>query len=80
MNNEHINNLYFTYKFLCRVIYTHYIFNKIFILSLSLMMMAAVRMVTRLRVTRVRMPRMSLTSSLVILTSAASGAGQGRSR
>ena len=60
--------------------YTHYIFNKIFILSLSLMMMAAVRMVTRLRVTRVRMPRMSLTSSLVIITSAASGAGQGRSR
>ena len=41
-------------------------------------MMTAVRMVTRLRVIRVRMPRMSRASDLVIMTSSASEAGQGR--
>ena len=43
------------------------------------MMMTAVRMVTRLRVIRVMIPRMSRASDLVIMTSAASGLGQGSS-
>ena len=58
---------------------SQYILNKIFNLSLSLMMMTAVRMVTRLRVIRVMMPRMSRASDLVIMTSAASRLGHGSS-
>ena len=58
---------------------SQYRLNKIFNLSLSLMMMTAVRMVTRLRVIRVMIPRMSRASDLVIMTSAASGLGQGSS-
>ena len=43
-------------------------------------MMTTVRTVTMVSVARVRMPRISRTSDLVIMASAASREGQGRSR
>ena len=54
--------------------------SSIFTLFWSLMMMTAVRTVTMVSVARVRMPRISRTSDLVIMASAASREGQGRSK